>query len=188
MKYINLQLAKKRDFAPYDVMNLITIEEQMYEEIRLYIFEVADGQVLRFYESLDLVEYIKGSKSQPLEEKIRLSKKGRKWLRDFFTLETEISEDAIEVYKYLQDKYEQEGKKEHIVYQQKTKTYIQKFMDMTGYSLKHMVVAIDKYFEITNPDYLNKSDTLFFKLPAYSKKLDLGNSKLYSIIVEYLKK
>lgn len=189
MKYINLDLASKRDLAPYDVMNLITIEEGRYEDVQTYIVEACEGYIYEYYKKLELVEEIKAkNKAQPLGERIRLSKKGRDWIRDFFKKEIEVSEDAELVFKHLQHCYSNINKESKVVSASKTKKYIQEFMNLTSYTKEHMYKAIDTYFEHVKDDFVLNSDNLFFKLAPYQKKLDLADSRLYDVILKYLKR
>jgi hypothetical protein len=143
MAYFNTELAKSRELHPLDIFILQIIHQNktddMSEDLALLM---SDENIQRLY-SFNLIEMIKGTKKMNEFQKLRLSKKGKKWLKDFQTYK--VVENDYKLFKTLKEIYLSEDK--DIGSEKKTLELIAWFRLETGFTHRQIWLVAKKFVE-----------------------------------------
>ena len=175
--YINVAILKESGVPIHWVPYLQIVQQNRDEDLSEFIQENITDAVLGKLEEEGFTTYIKGSKNQSIYEKVRLTKKGKDFLKNLDTIMA-IGED-IAVFDYMAEIYRSSGKE--IGNAKKTKTFIAEFRVRTGINRNRLVSLLTAFTEDENNfHYSQRLEYLFFKgANAFDTRFDPEQSRLY---------
>lgn len=183
MAYFNTELAKSRELHPLDIFVLQILHQNksddMSEDLNLLM---DDDMIKRLYEA-NLVQMIKGTKKMNEFQKLRLSKKGKKWLSDFQTYK--VVENDYKLFDVLKQIYLKEEKE--IGSEKKTLELIAWFRLETGFSHKAIWLIAKKFVEDEQRmEYSKVLEYAFWKSTNhFQTQPKLEDSKMFSYYEKY---
>lgn len=162
--YLILKQAGKRDVSE-ELKKLNTAEED-----------------LKKLEETEMITYIKGNKKQNLLQKMRLTKKSKKYLDSLD--EVEVSEEDLQFFEWLKGIYIKRDKK--IGNGAKTKRLIAQFREKSGIEKNHLATLCNHF--INNDDEQEWSfmlEYIFWKpVNVFQTKFALDQSRLYQYYLD----
>lgn len=178
MAYFNTKLAKSRELHPIDLYILQLIHQNKSNDTSEDLILTMDDDSLKRLYSFGLMEMIKGSKKMNEFQRLRLTKKGSKWLKDFQTYE--VVENDIKVFDSLKAIYLDSEKE--IGSEKKTKELIAWFRNETGFNHRQIWLIAKKF--VNDEDRMEYSKVLeyaFWKSTNHFQvRPKLEDSKMYS--------
>lgn len=183
MAYFNTQLAKSRELHPIDPYILQLIHQNKSNDTSEDLILIMDDDILKRLYAFGLMEMIKGTKKMNEFQRLRLSKKGSKWLKDFQTYE--VVENDIKVFESLKSIYLELEK--DIGSEKKTKELIAWFRNETGFNHRQIWLIAKKF--VNDEDRMEYSKVLeyaFWKSTNHFQvRPKLEDSKMYSYYEKY---
>jgi DNA-binding PadR family transcriptional regulator len=182
--YINFQLAKTKGLTPTDVANLQLIYQNKLESLWEIITETVSLQTLDRYQQLGYVTLVKAkNKSDSIQNRVRLSKKGNEVLEDLQV--PEVNSDDLQLYDWLESIYQKEDKE--IGNRKKTKLYIALFRVQSGIDRNKLALLCKTFMNDSSQfEWSKRLEYLFFKPGnVFSVKFDLEQSKLYQYYIKH---
>ena len=143
MAYFNTELAKSRQLHPLDVYILQIIHQNKSNDMSEDLVLLMDDDILKRLHAFGLMEMIKGTNKMTEFQKLRLSKKGKKWLSDFQTYN--IVENDIKLFDTLKQIYIDLDKE--VGSEKKTKELIAWFRNETNFNHKQMWLIAKKFVQ-----------------------------------------
>jgi hypothetical protein len=178
MAYFNTKLAKSRELHPIDIYILQLIHQNKSDDMSEDLILIMDDDSLKRLNAFELMDMIKGSKKMNDFQKLRLTKKGKKWLTDFQTYS--IVENDIKLFDTLKEIYTDEAKE--IGSEKKTKELIAWFRNETGFNHRQIWLIAKKF--VQDEDRMMYSKVLQFAFwkstNHFQVKPKLEDSKMYS--------
>lgn len=168
-----MYILEKHQITPSALGLLLFVKYQQSAEYNkhivvshMYDFTTSSGErIADVLEGMGLIHYIKGKKSQPEWEKVRLTELGERILKEM----VQKPQHPLTEYMYntIKNQYERIGaEKKYIVGGKKILHYISEFLyHKDTYTEKMIDAVIYTYAEEFSYDrkYLNKMDTLIYK-------------------------
>jgi DNA-binding PadR family transcriptional regulator len=182
--YINFQLAKTKGLTPTDVANLQLIYQNKLESLWEIITETVSLQTLDRYQQLGYITLVKAkNKSDSIQNRVRLSKKGNEVLEDLQV--PEVNSDDLQLYDWLERTYQKEDKE--IGNRKKTKLYIALFRAHSGIDRNKLAFLCKTFMNDSSQfEWSKRLEYLFFKpVNVFSVKFDLEQSKLYQYYIKH---
>jgi hypothetical protein len=182
--YINFQLAKTKGLTPTDVANLQLIYQNKLESLWEIITETVSLQTLDRYQQLGYITLVKAkNKSDSIQNRVRLSKKGNEVLEDLQV--PEVNSDDLQLYDWLERTYQKEDKE--IGNRKKTKLYIALFRAHSGIDRNKLAFLCKTFMNDSSQfEWSKRLEYLFFKPGnVFSVKFDLEQSKLYQYYIKH---
>lgn len=177
--FVNFDILEQKGFKWRDnqFMILLAIKNKQYARL-----EGLNGTLNDLFKQ-DYVTAIKGTPTQPKHEKVRLSKKGKAFLRDVQV--AGIDDDAKLLTAALIQLYEKAGLKDRIKSKAKVLKLVSWFLGEVEFSAAQVVVVVDDYLNTEDRKYISQLPNLICK-PAsvFSTKWTLDESKLYSLLTK----
>lgn len=177
MAYFNYQLAEKRGLSPRDAHLISMINQNKTEDVSEQIgLEMGEDNMKRLL-AFELVTMIKGTKKQTDFQKLRLSKKGKKWYRDLQTVNT-VHND-FEMFNYVKRIYMDLGK--DIGDDNTVVNLIAWFRAETGFNHKQIYILLKTFVEDDSQmEYSNVLEYVFWKRPhLYATNQNLKDSRIW---------
>jgi len=143
MAYFNTELAKSRQLHPGDVYILQIIHQNKSNDMSEDLVLLMDDDILKRLHAFGLMEMIKGTNKMTEFQKLRLSKKGKKYLSDFQTYN--IVENDIKLFDTLKQIYIDADKE--VGSEKKTKELIAWFRNETNFNHKQMWLIAKKFVQ-----------------------------------------
>ena len=178
MAYFNFKLAETREIAPIDVFILQLIHQNRTEDTSEAINLVLDDDSIKRLYALELIHMIKGTKKMNDLQKLRLTKKGKKWYEELQTYQT--VENDFKLFETLKKIYLKEDKE--IGSEKKCINLIAWFRVETGFTHRE-IWLIAKHFvsDETRMKYSNVLEYAFYKGDSvFSVKPKLEDSKMFN--------
>jgi len=177
MAYFNTKLAKSRELHPIDIYILQLIHQNKSDDMSEDLILIMDDDSLKRLNAFELMDMIKGSKKMNDFQKLRLTKKGKKWLTDFQTYS--IVENDIKLFDTLKEIYIDEAKE--IGSEKKTKELIAWFRNETGFTHREIwFLAKDYVLDAEKMKYSHVLQYVFWKKENnFQTKPNLSSSKLW---------
>lgn len=180
--YINTELLLEKDLTPTELILLQIIHQNRTEEVDRVIAMTITDEALKKFEDRNLIEYIKGKKSQSEFEKIRLTSKGSKLLDDLQT--PEISDGDSQMFDYLCKMYLDHEDEERVIgNKKKTKMYVAIFRKELQLTLHQMYWLCWLY--LSEEKFTKRLQYIFFNnnVNRYGKfKDNIEDSSLYQFL------
>lgn len=177
MAYFNLELIEQRQLHPLDAFLLQLIHQNKAEDTSEAIALCMNDESLSRLLEFGLIETIKGTKKMNEFQRVRLSKKGKKWYRDFQSYKT--VDNDFKLFETLKKIYLAEDKE--IGSEKKTLSLIAWFRNETGFSHKEIWLIAKKF--VQDEDRMEYSKVLEFvfwkKQNNFQTHAKLEDSKLY---------
>lgn len=205
--YINLENFSKLLKSPKTICLLILLSRASKKDVSLEIeglnFEIEE---LNELEDTGWITYIKGTKKQTASQKMRLSKKGKTWVKSLS--KTEVLQEDIYMEKWLHDVYSQRPNF-HKSNRKQTQRLIADFREKTGIEKNKLAVLFlcflndtfvtnitdnKKFWEAFNKEkeinprlqISNKLENLIWKSDnERARSFKIEESKLYSYYEEF---
>jgi len=143
MAYFNTKLAKSRELHPIDVYILQIIHQNRTDDMSEDLILIMDDDSLKRLNAFGLMEMIKGTKKMNEFQRLRLTKKGKKYLSDFQTYD--IVENDIKLFDTLKKIYVDADKE--VGSEKKTKELIAWFRNETAFNHKQMWLIAKKFVQ-----------------------------------------
>jgi len=177
MAYFNTKLAKSRELHPIDIYILQLIHQNKSDDMSEDLVLTMDDDSMKRLNAFELMDMIKGSKKMNDFQKLRLTKKGKKWLTDFQTYS--IVENDIKLFDTLKEIYIDEAKE--IGSEKKTKELIAWFRNETGFTHREIwFLAKDYVLDAEKMKYSHVLQYVFWKKENnFQTKPNLSSSKLW---------
>lgn len=178
MAYFNTELAKSRELHPLDVFILQIIHQNKSNDMSEDLVLLMDEENIQRLYAFDLIHMIKGTKKMTDFQKLRLSKKGSKWLKDFQTYD--VVENDIKLFTALKEVYLNAEKE--IGSEKKTKELIAWFRNETGWNHKQIWIVAKAFVRDEHRMEFSKVlEYAFWKSTNHFQVVPkLEDSKMYS--------
>lgn len=178
MAYFNTELAKSRQLHPLDIFILQIIHQNKSNDMSEDLVLLMEEENMKRLQEFGLMTLIKGTKKMNEFQRLRLSKKGSKWLKDFQSYD--VVENDIKVFDTLKKIYADEGKE--VGSEKKTKELIAWFRNETGFNHRQIWLIAKKF--VNDEDRMEYSKVLeyaFWKSTNHFQvNPKLEDSKMYS--------
>ena len=177
MAYFNYRLAESRGLSPRDVQLLQMLKQNKTEDLSEQLQLEMDTENIKRLKAFDLMTMIKGKKKDTEFQKLRLSKKGNKWLNDLQTADT--VDNDFQMFEYAKKVYKQLNK--DIGDETNTISLIAWFRCETGMSHKQIFIVLDYFVkDDSQMNYSNVLEYVFWKRPhIHAVKPSLKDSRLW---------
>ena len=178
MAYFNTKLAKLRELHPIDIYILQIIHQNKSNDMSEDLVLLMDDDILKRLHAFGLMEMIKGTNKMTEFQKLRLSKKGKKWLSDFQTYN--IVENDIKLFDTLKQIYINADKE--VGSEKKTKELIAWFRVETEFTHREIwFLAKDYVLDDEKMKYSYVLQYVFWKKENnFQTKPNLSSSKLWT--------
>jgi hypothetical protein len=183
MAYFNLKLIEQRKIHPVDAFLLQLIHQNRAEDASEAIALCMDDESLQRLYAFGLITMIKGTKKMNEFQKLRLTKKGKKWYRDFQSYQT--VENDFKLFETLKEIYLAEEKE--IGSEKKTLSLIAWFRVETGFSHKEIWLIAKKFVQDEERmEYSKMLEKVFWSSTNhFQTQPKLEDSKLYLYYEKY---
>ena len=179
MAYFNTKLAKSRELHPIDIYILQLIHQNKSDDMSEDLVLIMDDDSLKRLHAFGLMEMIKGTNKMNEFQKLRLSKKGKKYLSDFQTYN--VVENDIKLFDTLKQIYVDADKE--VGSEKKTKELIAWFRNETSFTHREIWFLAKSF--IMDEGRMKYSQVLQFafwkKENNFQVKPNLSSSKLWSL-------
>lgn len=177
MAYFNTKLAKSRELHPIDIYILQIIHQNRTDDMSEDLILLMDDDSLKRLNAFGLMEMIKGTKKMNEFQRLRLTKKGKKWLSDFQTYD--IVENDIKLFDTLKQIYVDADKE--VGSEKKTKELIAWFRNETQFTHREIwFLAKDYVLDDEKMKYSHVLQYVFWKKENnFQTKPNLSLSKLW---------
>lgn len=178
MAYFNTELAKDKGLHPIDIFILQLLHQNKSDDTSEDIALIMDDDSMKRLHAFGLMEMIKGTKKMDEFQKLRLSKKGKKWLSDLQTYN--IVENDVKVFESLKAIYIEEGKE--VGSEKKTKELIAWFRNETGFNHRQIWLIAKKFVnDVDRMEYSKVLEYAFWKSTNHFQvQPKLEDSKMFS--------
>lgn len=173
--YVNFDNYVNTGLNPEYFVFLLAVKNRSEPIISLYFDKYKDHSHFKF---------VKGTKNDTQQSKIRLSKEGEEVVRSLMASGGVTKEDEV-LFEWLKKLYLKQGKE--VGSERKTKEYIRDFRVLSGIDRNKLFTLCKVFLSDTdNMLFNNKLEFAFYKPPtAYERNFKLEESRLYQY---YLKR
>ena len=178
MAYFNIELAATRELHPLDVFILQILHQNKAEDMSENLALLMDDENIQRLYAFNLIEMIKGTKKMNEFQKLRLTKKGKKWLTDFQTYR--VVGNDYKLFETLKEIYLRESK--DIGSEKKTLELIAWFRLETTFTHREIwFLAKDYVLDAEKMKYSHVLQYVFWKKENnFQTKPNLSSSKLWT--------
>ena len=182
MAYFNIELAATRELHPLDVFILQILHQNKAEDMSENLALLMDDENIQRLYAFNLIEMIKGTNKMNEFQKLRLTKKGNKFLDDFQSYKT--VENDFKLFNTLKEIYIKKNKE--IGSEKKTVNLIAWFRLETTMTHREIWFLIKEYvLDDEKMEYSHVLQYVFWKKENnFQTKPKLEDSKLYNFYKE----
>lgn len=175
--YINTKLLKEKGYSTLHLLFLQLLNQNKIEDVSEDIAKIYDIVVQMEIDIDEFVYEIKGSSKQNIFQKMRITKKGKRFLDNALT--PEVLEEDITIFKWLESFYESNDKM--IGNRKRVKTGIANFRVNSNITKNNLAFLLKAFLnDEENMKYNNKLENVFYdNKNLYSRKFDLDSCRLY---------
>ena len=178
MAYFNIELAATRELHPLDVFILQILHQNKAEDMSENLALLMDDENIQRLYAFNLIEMIKGTKKMNEFQKLRLSKKGSKFLDDFQSYKA--VENDFKLFNTLKEIYIKKNKE--IGSEKRTVDLIAWFRLETSMTHREIWFLIKEYvLDDEKMEYSHVLQYVFWKKENnFQTKPNLSSSKLWT--------
>ena len=183
MAYFNTKLAKLRELHPIDIYILQIIHQNRTEDMSEDLILIMDDDSLKRLNAFGLMNMIKGTNKMNEFQRLRLSKKGKKWLTDFQTYR--VVDNDYKLFETLKEIYLSESK--DIGSEKKTLELIAWFRLETTFTHRQIWLIAKKFVQDENRmEYSQILQYVFWRSSNhFQTHPKLEDSKMYIYYEKY---